>query len=318
MDVLDVLAGMREKRAESGECEFLVREPVGSGSFLESCVFVPAAETPALCVQNVVSTFRLRLRLSDGTLEKTRIPLSVLAQRSCFMQYNPTNFAAVIVRAHDRAENNATTALIFSGCNCVCTGARSPLLARKAIGQHCGLVSSALGKPFEVVQIVTQNIVCSASVGHTVDLQRIREDPRFRIDTFYDGDLFPGLICRPKDFPFNIVVLVYLSGNCVVTGASSVEHARYAWERVFKRMILPYVVLDGPLTQMSSSEYRAFTRNRLDSTSALASLQSIALENLFPAGETRDRAARAAGLDWNVLDDARARRECSRRRQDGR
>jgi len=89
LDFLDVLAGMRDRREKAGECECLVRAPASSRletrlDDSESSFFVPAPDTPVSCVQNVNSTFRLRLRLSDGTLEKTRIPLAILAQRSSF------------------------------------------------------------------------------------------------------------------------------------------------------------------------------------------------------------------------------------------
>jgi len=96
----------------------------------------------------------------------------------------------------------------------VCTGARSGKEARRAIMQvvkelkKVGII--ILSKPsFKVV-----NIVASASLGGKVDLEKAVMTLG---KAMYEPEQFPGLIYRmgkPK-----VVILIFASGNLVVTGA---------------------------------------------------------------------------------------------------
>jgi transcription initiation factor TFIID TATA-box-binding protein len=96
----------------------------------------------------------------------------------------------------------------------VCTGAKSAAESRKVIMKVVKELKKGgviiLGKPsFKVV-----NIVASASLGGKVDLEQVVVRTR---QTMYEPEQFPRLIYR-MDEP-KVVILVFASGNLVITGA---------------------------------------------------------------------------------------------------
>jgi len=76
-----------------------------------------------------------------------------------------------------------------------------------------------------------ENVVASASVNQTVDLNQITKN---FVDVEYHPDQFPGLVFRLKN-P-KTATLIFSSGKMVCTGAKSEEQARKAVEQVVKRL----------------------------------------------------------------------------------
>ena len=67
-------------------------------------------------------------------------------------------------------------------------------------------------------EIQVQNIVASAGLGGTIDLEKTT----YSLErTMYEPEQFPGLIYRMND-P-KVVILLFTSGNLVITGAKKEE-----------------------------------------------------------------------------------------------
>ena len=75
------------------------------------------------------------------------------------------------------------------------------------------------------------NIVASASIGVTLDLQEISE--RFA-EAEYDKNRFPGLIYRMKK-P-KVAILLFTSGKLVCTGAKSIDQTKEAINIILDRI----------------------------------------------------------------------------------
>ncbi len=113
--------------------------------------------------------------------------------------------------------------LIFSSGKMVCTGAKSERQAKQAVTKivdelnRKGIV--IVGKP----NIVIQNIVASGGLGGTIDLEK----STYSLEkAMYEPEQFPGLIYRMDD-P-KVVILLFTSGNIVITGAKKEEEVHRA------------------------------------------------------------------------------------------
>lgn len=121
----------------------------------------------------------------------------------------------------------------------------SRLAARKycAVLQKCGL--KVMFKGFGI-----QNIVASANVGFTINLQDIADE--YSSYASYDPDLFPGLVFRsvqPK-----LVFLIFRSGKIVITGAKKNEEIAVTYSSLYRHIIIKHRGEEG--STASSSEYR--------------------------------------------------------------
>ncbi|KAL2927561.1 TATA-box-binding protein 2 [Bienertia sinuspersici] len=206
----------------------------------------PSGIVPTL--QNIVSTVNLDCKLD----------LKAIALQARNAEYNPKRFAAVIMRIREPK----TTALIFASGKMVCTGAKSEnqskLAARKV---SCfaveAFVSVACVRVFSLILLVTvslmmsvlqyariiqklgfpakfkdfkiQNIVGSCDVKFPIRLEGLA----FSHAAFssYEPELFPGLIYRMKQ-P-KIVLLIFVSGKIVLTGAKVREETYKAFENIY-------------------------------------------------------------------------------------
>jgi transcription initiation factor TFIID TATA-box-binding protein len=151
-------------------------------------------------IQNVVAT---------GTLSQ-KVDLNAVEKSYPNAEYRPEKFPGAVLRL----KRPKTAILIFSTGKMVCTGARSEKESRSAIMKVVKELKKGgvviLSKPdFEVV-----NIVASVSLGGKVDLEKAVVTLRH---TMYEPEQFPGLIYRMEE-P-KVVILIFASGNLVVTGA---------------------------------------------------------------------------------------------------
>jgi len=151
-------------------------------------------------IQNVVAI---------ATLNQ-KVDLNAVVKAYPGVEYRPEQFPGLVFRL----KRPKTGTLIFSSGKMVCTGARSGKESRTAIMKivkelkKVGII--ILNKPnFKVV-----NIVASASLGGNVDLEKAVSTLR---KAMYEPEQFPGLIYR-MDEP-KVVILIFASGNLVVTGA---------------------------------------------------------------------------------------------------
>ena len=223
----------KKKKKKKDEIDLIELEKQSSSSSSSS---QQISETPPYRLVNVVSTCSLGV---------DNIDLRTLALERNFLEFNPLTFAA----ATFRIRSPRTTCLLFASGNMVITGSsnehESRLAARKycSVLQRCGL--KVMFKDFGI-----QNIVASAYVGFTINLQDIAD--QFSPYTSYDPDLFPGLVFRsisPK-----LVFLIFRSGKIVITGAKKNEEIAVTYNSLYKNIIVKHRGEDG--STASSSEYR--------------------------------------------------------------
>uniref|UniRef100_A0A3Q3QBK5 TATA-box binding protein n=1 Tax=Monopterus albus TaxID=43700 RepID=A0A3Q3QBK5_MONAL len=171
----------------------------------------PASESSGIVpqLQNIVSTVNLGCKLD----------LKTIALRARNAEYNPKRFAAVIMRIREPR----TTALIFSSGKMVCTGAKSEEQSRLAARKYARVVQK-LGFPAKFLDFKIQNMVGSSdsrNFFHQV----------FSLGSHYEPELFPGLIYRmikPR-----IVLLIFVSGKVVLTGAKVRAEIYEAFENIY-------------------------------------------------------------------------------------
>ncbi|KAJ3613603.1 hypothetical protein NHX12_019849 [Muraenolepis orangiensis] len=164
--------------------------------------------------QNIVSTVNLGCPLD----------LKFIALQARNAEYNPKRFAAVIMRIRDPR----TTALIFSSGKMVCTGAKSEEQSRLAARKYARVVQK-LGFPARFLDFKIQNMVASCDVCFPIRLEGlVLTHQQF---SSYEPELFPGLIYRmvkPR-----IVLLIFVSGKVVLTGAKERQEIYDAFENIY-------------------------------------------------------------------------------------
>ncbi|XP_064008735.1 TATA box-binding protein-like 2 isoform X2 [Pogoniulus pusillus] len=167
--------------------------PVTSAS--ESTGIVPQ-------LQNIVSTVNLACKLD----------LKSIALHARNAEYNPKRFAAVIMRIREPR----TTALIFSSGKMVCTGAKSEEQSRLAARKYARVVQK-LGFPAKFLDFKIQNMVGSCDVRFPIRLE--------------------GLVLTHQQFSRmvkpRIVLLIFVSGKVVLTGAKERSEIYEAFENIY-------------------------------------------------------------------------------------
>lgn len=165
-------------------------------------------------LQNIVSTVNLGCKLD----------LKKIALHARNAEYNPKRFAAVIMRIREPR----TTALIFSSGKMVCTGAKSEDESRLAARKYARIVQK-LGFDAKFLDFKIQNMVGSCDVKFPIRLEGlVLTHSQF---SSYEPELFPGLIYRmvkPR-----IVLLIFVSGKVVLTGAKVRSEILEAFENIY-------------------------------------------------------------------------------------
>lgn len=164
--------------------------------------------------------------VASATLDQ-RIDLSAIMKVFRNVEYRPKQFPGLVFRL----KRPKTATLIFASGKMVCTGSKSEQQARAAVRkvvrelQNSGII--ILSKP----KIVIQNIVASANLGGSIDLEMAVARME---NVMYEPEQFPGLILRmavPK-----VVMLLFASGKLVCTGAKNEEMVNEAVEAL-RRML---------------------------------------------------------------------------------
>jgi transcription initiation factor TFIID TATA-box-binding protein len=154
----------------------------------------------------------------------TRLDLKNIALHARNAEYNPKRFAAVIMRIREPK----TTALIFASGKMVCTGAKSEEQSKLAARKYARIISK-LGFSVTFSEFKIQNIVGSCDVRFPIRLEGLAYDHNHY--SSYEPELFPGLIYRmvqPK-----IVLLIFVSGKIVLTGAKHRDEIYEAFENIY-------------------------------------------------------------------------------------
>ena len=161
----------------------------------------------------VKATIRIENVVASATL-KQRVDLNAVVKGYPGVEYRPEQFPGLVFRL----KRPKTATLIFNSGKMVCTGAKSEKEARRAVKKVIKELKKGgiiiISKP----ELKIQNIVASASLGGTIDLEKAAYSLG---KTMYEPEQFPGLIYR-MDVP-KVVILLFASGKLVCTGAKKEE-----------------------------------------------------------------------------------------------
>ncbi|ONM07657.1 TATA-binding protein1 [Zea mays] len=127
-----------------------------------------------------------------------------------------------------RIREPKTTALIFASGKMVCTGAKSEQQSKLAARKYARIIQK-LGFPAKFKDFKIQNIVGSCDVKFPIRLEGLAYS--HGAFSSYEPELFPGLIYRMKQ-P-KIVLLIFVSGKIVLTGAKVREETYTAFENIY-------------------------------------------------------------------------------------
>jgi len=187
----------------------------GTGAEL-AVVVQPGQRTNGIVptIQNVVSTVQMGCKLD----------LRSIVRQARNAEYNPRRFAAVIMRIREPK----TTALMFASGKMVCTGAKSEALSQLAAKKYVRVVQKC-GMPAEFQEFKVQNMVGSCDVQFPIRLEVLAHS--HSIFCSYEPEIFPGLIYKMKQ-P-KVVLLVFVSGKIVLTGAKSRNDIYQAFENIY-------------------------------------------------------------------------------------
>jgi len=160
-------------------------------------------------IENVVASASL----------KQDLDLNSIAQVFRGVTYRPGHFSGLVYRL----KKPKTVMLIFSSGKMICIGAKSERQARRAVMKVMEDLKQNGVVIMQKPDIQIQNIVASGGLGGTIDLEK---SIYLLKRTIYEPEQFLGLIYRMED-P-RVVILLFTSGNLVITGAKKQEDVRRA------------------------------------------------------------------------------------------
>jgi transcription initiation factor TFIID TATA-box-binding protein len=194
---------------------------------------------------------------------KCDLELRDIALKTKNSEYNPRRFAAVIMRIKEPK----TTALIFASGKMVVTGARSEEDSRKASRQYAKIIQR-LGNRVRFAEFKIQNIVGSCDVKFPIRLEGLYSSHcKF---CSYEPEMFPGLIYKMAD-P-KIVLLIFVSGKIVLTGAKERHDIFNAFQKIYP-VLLNFK--KNITTQLGSSIELPENNNRITAFSSLQESPAI-------------------------------------------
>jgi len=166
-------------------------------------------------IENIVASISLGVK----------IPLKKLLDENT--EYEPEQFPGAVYRLKEPR----TAALIFSSGKIVCTGSRDRAELNKSVEQILKKIRKCGVKVPRNYKVEIQNIVASAKLGESLDLDKIA----FELEnTEYEPEQFPGVVYRIEE-P-KVAFLFFSSGKVVCTGARKIEDVNRAIEIAYKKL----------------------------------------------------------------------------------
>jgi transcription initiation factor TFIID TATA-box-binding protein len=167
-----------------------------------------------------------------------------------------------------RIRDPKTTALIFASGKMVVTGAKSEDDSKLASRKYARIIQK-LGFNAKFTDFKIQNIVGSCDIKFPIRLEGLAS--RHHHFSSYEPELFPGLIYRmikPK-----IVLLIFVSGKIVLTGAKVREEIYQAFEQI-------YPTLTGKIIHFTMTILHADINRRLPQ-GLIAPLDTLLVTDLY-------------------------------------
>lgn len=140
------------------------------------------------------------------------------------LEFNPRRFQAVIMRIREPR----TTALVYQSGKMIITGAKSEIDCRQAAKKYTAIVHR-VGFAVTFKDYRIENMTATSDVGFPIRLEGLIYS--YAANATYEPELFPGLIYRMPES--RMVVLIFVSGKVVLTGAKSEESLSIALENIF-------------------------------------------------------------------------------------
>ncbi|MCD6398442.1 MAG: TATA-box-binding protein [Candidatus Aenigmarchaeota archaeon] len=170
----------------------------------------------------MVSDIKIENVVASATLN-CKIPLDKIVSRIPGTEYEPEQFPGLVYRITDPK----AASLIFSSGKIVCTGARSPELAKKAVNKIIASIKKVKIKIKGKPKISIENIVASAKIDAILKLNEVA----FMLpNAEYEPEQFPGLVYRIKN-P-KVAFLLFGSGKIVCTGGRNVKDVKRAIKKL--------------------------------------------------------------------------------------
>jgi len=174
----------------------------------------------------VKATIKIENVVASASLNQ-KIDLDAVVRGYPGVEYHPEQFPGLVFRL----KRPKTATLIFNSGKMVCTGAKSEKEAKRAVRKVIRELKKGgiviIGKP----ELKIQNIVASASLGGTIDLERAV----YALGkTMYEPEQLPGRIYRMDD-P-KVVILLFASGKLVCTGAKKEEDVYRAVNKLHQKL----------------------------------------------------------------------------------
>eukprot|EP01138_Halocafeteria_seosinensis_P003444 gb/GECG01003520.1/.p1 GENE.gb/GECG01003520.1/~~gb/GECG01003520.1/.p1 ORF type:complete len:418 (+),score=62.23 gb/GECG01003520.1/:1-1254(+) len=187
----------------------------------------PVAQTKNGVRQFVETSVGIRLFLQNcmSTVDLQAKPdLAYIATHARNADFNPKRFPAVFVKLREPK----ATALVFSSGKMVIIGAQNEDGSRLA-AKKMARILQRLGFNVSFNKFTIQNLVGTGDVSFPIRLEGLADEHgRF---TSYEPELFAGLVYRMQN-P-QVVLLIYVSGKVVITGARSRGTIVQAFERIY-------------------------------------------------------------------------------------
>ena len=143
--------------------------------------------------------------------------------------YDPEQFPGLVYRT----QNPKSAALIFRSGKIVCTGAKSTADVHESLEIVFDKLRDLEIRVEDDPEIVVQNIVTSADLQKTLNLNAIAIGLGLE-NIEYEPEQFPGLVYRLDD-P-EVVALLFGSGKLVITGDKEPADAEHAVDKITDRL----------------------------------------------------------------------------------
>jgi len=175
------------------------------------------AATPedSLRIENIVASAKVA-----DTLD-----LILISEQVAFAEYNKKRFPGVVIRIDDPK----LAILMFGSGKVVLTGAKSIDSLDKGLEYLSAKLRSLNIALYDDLKYQVQNIVTSADLGTTINLNKIAIGFNFE-QIEYEPEQFPGLVYRMSE-P-KVVVLIFGSGKLIITGGKVEEDAKHAVKNI--------------------------------------------------------------------------------------
>jgi len=202
-----------------------------------------------LVVQNTTATISLKL---DPNVMGGKLNLAELALKCRNTEYNPKRFSACIMRLRgsDMFPNMRTTGLIFGNGKIVITGSKSETQSFYAAKQFAKIIKKLgyrfLNEDSLRSDFKLHNLVATVGLNHLIRLDGLATNLEHKLFVSYEPEIFAGLIYRMTipGVPHKVVLLIFVTGKIVLTGAKSIKDCEMALERMIA-FIDPYKTISG-------------------------------------------------------------------------